>query len=230
MSAVSAKRARVAVDDGESPFALISGVFSDEELESLRTFYDEALARVPKRGEVLGQSKEDARFKCIKRCGRENNKFDVDYGFYVDLNEKALRKIKAAIDPRAFDEKWIDGTPHALVTLPGPSQQLHTDVQPLFDNDMETPPFLYTLLVNIGKKAITREMGPTEFFGKSDDLQGTGTAPLLQANQGVLFDGMVPHRATSATVLREPTVYIVFRRTWYRDPNQQAFDEMDKNI
>ena len=117
MSAVSAKRARVAVDDGESPFALISGVFSDEELESLRTFYDEALARVPKRGEVLGQSKEDARFKCIKRCGRENNKFDVDYGFYVDLNEKALRKIKAAIDPRAFDEKWIDGTPHALPNI-----------------------------------------------------------------------------------------------------------------
>lgn len=223
MSLPVKKRAKSVTSDNKTNalFKLVDSVFEDEDLALLRDFYKAAKRRL--RGAPCAE-------KMYKSVERNKNKFDVDFGFYVDLSKRALRAIKAVIGANKWDEQWTYGTPHALVTFCGAAQQVHTDAQPLFDSGLQTPQFLYTLLVNVGSKKITPDMGPTEFFGKDDGLNAKGSVPLLEPNQGVLFDGMVAHRATACVKEREPTIYIVFRRSWYRDPNQDEFDGMQKNI
>lgn len=249
LEARGTKRARQssvesASDDDEEPFVLVDDVFTRADLRELQQFYAAALEAA--RAQRDGTARGELRFKARERG---TNKFDVEFDGAIELSFNAQERLERLLDTSLLEPAqgpddtatWLYSKPHALVTLGGaPPQAWHTDVDALCssdDEDEDECAYYYTLLVNVGEQRIVPDMGPTEFV-RGDDVpdlddesdDDTVLRPLLAPNQGVLFGGKIVHRGGAASEPREPTVYIVLHRRWYRDLNAEQFEEMQLNL
>lgn len=136
----------------------------------------------------------------------------------VDVQPRALKRLLAQYF--GSNEFCVD-PPHLLLSYKGAERQpTHTDADTLFGDSIDTPPFYVTLITNVGTEACTPNMGPTEFSTSN----GFAT-PCLKPNQGVLFDGLLPHSGGEAHADRVPLVYQVARRLWYQDVNTTQIKE-----
>ena len=224
---VKPKRKREA-ETLSAPFVLIDNVYDAEDAAEIAEFYADALERI---SEPDPDTEPEYRMR-----QRGEGKYDVEFDEHVEFTGTAEERLRELLrteeqlepaEPSESPSEWIFSKPHALVTLAGAKDQpMHTDVEPLFRGGTVTPEFYYTLLVNVGDGPVTPDMGPTEF----EAADGENPRPLLQPNQGVLFSGRVRHRGTASTVARVPTVYIVLRRSWFRDLNEEQFELLEPSV
>ena len=225
-------------DTDEPLFYLVANVFEADALGELRELYRDVAARAAAPPGARPAPEYQAQERGVGRL-------DVDLGEpVVDFTRMAAIRITAVIGAETLASavgaadvaEWIYDAPHALVTLRGAAaQSWHTDIEPLCGDEDDEPrcDYYFTLLVNIGERAVTRAQGPTEFARADDDGnvdEESIERPLLEPNQGVLFSGAAMHRGGAARAAREPTVYITLRRRWYRDLNREQFDLIDVNL